>query len=431
MEHTLTPSIEWINRRYARTAHELLLVDDTLTCRVDHRARNALNARALRIAVEALVKAGCVESPSRIDESAGATTFHWHRPGKLTYAWEWPVAGWRAAAITTLRALETLRPLNLTLRALQHGDLFMRGTHPMLANLGAIMPWSNEATGRTLEQLDRHFVRPLRCAARGRATLARQVLRPNATGFTAEQAEAIAGDSSPESASRTISDALDFVENLDFPTQSGSRASWDTYEARMTVGQSAEISAKSAIVLSTLTRTKPASVLDLGCNTGLFSQLAANEGATSVIGVDSDEDVLNTFFTRAANWQGLAVPVVMDLADPSPARGWGEGWCSPAEHRLSSELVLALALIHHVALGARLRAEEIRRCFASLASRWLLLEFVPLGPTNPYAWGAEFYTLEWMLRTLADDFELRRQWPHGERDRVLLLFEKRHAPSLP
>jgi len=94
--------------------------------------------------------------------------------------------------------------------------------------------------------------------------------------------------------------------------------------------------------------------------------------------------------------------------------------------------VLALALIHHLALGARMSPEQIRCCLASLAQRWLLLEFVPLGPTNPYTWGDDFFTLDWMLQVLGDDFVVRKRWPHGERDRVLLLMEKRHdrpAPS--
>jgi SAM-dependent methyltransferase len=431
MEHTLTPAAgEQINRRFAGTQHVVSWNGEDLECRVLRQARKAIDPPELRAAVRALIDANCVREPSAIEESADDVTFHWRRVGKLTYVWEWPAEGWRAAAIVALRTLDVLRRQNLTLRALQHGDLFMVGSKPTIANLGGVMRWSAEVEANSLEQIERLYVRPLECAVHGQARLARGFMRGDIKGLSSEDAAAIVGVNADRRGPLTPAETLAWLEQAAMPVQSMKGASWQSYEARMTVGRSEEIAAKSAAVLSTLARLRPASVLDIGCNTGLFSQLAANEGAM-VVGLDGDDDCLNVFFTRASSWSNPATAVNMNLADPSPVRGWGDGWCSAAERRLSSDLVLALALIHHLALGARMRPEEIRHCFASLAQRWLLLEFVPLGPTNPYTWGSDFYTRDWLLSVLGADFTMRKSWSHGERDRVLLLLERQQDARQP
>jgi SAM-dependent methyltransferase len=410
---------EQVNRRFAGTQHGVFWTPQDLTCRVCN-APAVLSSTELRSAVDALIEVGCVRHPSEVDESAEGLTFHWSGVGKLTYVWEWPAEGWRAAAMMALRALGVLRRRDLTLRALQHGDLLMVGSEPTIANVGAVTRWSLDTERRTVEQLQRYFVRPLRYAVQGYAGLARRLLRSDLSGILAEEGKVVGITDGTVDAPDV---STDWLGALVLPYQSASE-SWRTYEARMTSARAEEIAAKSTVVLTTVNRLKPASVLDLGCNTGLFSQLAANEGAT-VTGVDCQEDCLNIYFTRASAWSMPATAVLMNLADPSPVRGWGEGWCTSAGERLSSDLVIAFAVIHHLALGARMRVTELRACFASLARRWLLLEFVPLDPTNPYTWGGDFYTLNWLMDVLAPDFITRQTWQHGARDRVVLLLERR------
>lgn len=412
---------EQINRRYAGTQHRVSWNGQDLECEVNRHARRTVSAAELRSAVDALIAATCVREPSAVDERCDVVTFRWNRVGKLTYPWEWPAEGWKAAAKLGLQALQVLRPLGLTFRAPQPGDLFMVGSQPTLANLGAIMPWSPGIETQTREQLERQFIRPVELAALGRAGLARRLLRADATGLSTDDRDALLG---PGGSARPTDLALDdWLASTTFPQQSARGESWGSYEARMTRGRSEEIAAKSGAVLSVIDRLRPATVLDMGCNLGLFSQLAANEGAL-VVGVDSDEDCLNLFFTRASEWASPATAVQMDLSDPSPLRGWGRGWNTPAANRLSSDLVIALALIHHLAQGARIRADELHACFSALARHWLLLEFVPLGPTNPFTWGADFYSLDWLLDTLGPTFVLRQSWQHGERDRVVILLER-------
>ncbi len=422
MKSTLTAvSAEQTNRRFAGTPHRVLWSRPDLECHVSAHGRGALTTTELLEAVDRLVDAKCVRPPTSVDESADGLAFRWNTVGALTYGWEWPAEGWRAAAVTSLRALEILRPRKLTLRALQHGDLFMAGSQPMVANLGAVTSWSEQTEANCVEQIHRQFVRPFECALAGRGRVARRLLRADASGLSVEDAALLTGSDSR--APRTLADMLRWIERATLPNQLAPKTTGN-YEERMVRGYADEIAAKSNAVLNAVSRVNPASVLDLGCNTGLFSQLTASARAT-VTGVDSNEDYLNIYFTRAAGWPNPASAVLMDLADPSPARGWADGWCSSAEQRLSSELVLALALIHHLVLGARMRPEQLRHCFQSFAQRWLLLEFIPIGPENFYADGPEYYTLDWVIGTLGEAFVLRHSWPHGERGRCLLLLERR------
>jgi hypothetical protein len=413
---------ERANRRFAGIPHRVHWTGHDLECHVSSGTPKALSPTELRTAVQRLIDAGCVRAPSNVEEVPGGSLFRWNRVGKLTYSWEWPAEGWRAAAITALRALEVLRAQNLTLRALHHGDLFMLGSRPTIANVGALTRWSAEAEARSVEQIERQFARPVACAANGHARIARRFLHADATGLTAGDAAPLIGESYRPTV--TITERVAWLEDATIPTQIAEGDYWKGYEGRMTDRRSDEIATKSAVVLGTIERLKPDSVLDMGCNIGLFSQFAANNGAT-VTGLDGNEHCLNTFFSRASAWSSPATAVVMDVADPSPVRGWADGWSSFAGHRLSSELVLALAVIHHLVLAERMRPQEIRHCFTSLAERWLLLEFVPITAAKPDTWGADFYTLEWVLEVLGAHFILRDSWRHGRRDRVLLLLERR------
>ena len=65
-------------------------------------------------------------------------------------------------------------------------------------------------------------------------------------------------------------------------------------------------------------------MLDLGANDGRFSRLALEAGAASVVAVDSDDLVVDRLYRdlRAATVNERILPLVLDLADPSPGLGW-------------------------------------------------------------------------------------------------------------
>lgn len=139
------------------------------------------------------------------------------------------------------------------------------------------------------------------------------------------------------------------------------------------------VAAKRDRVSSWISGLKPSRVLDLGCNSGEFSRLAAAAGAT-VVAVDLDHGAI----TRAVLEQSPHIDyLVAALDDLRGGFGW-EGREHPglAErlHRVA-DLTLMLALIHHLVLGASIPLKEVARFAASCTRRWLVVELI--APHDP------------------------------------------------
>jgi SAM-dependent methyltransferase len=113
---------------------------------------------------------------------------------------------------------------------------------------------------------------------------------------------------------------------------------------------------------------------DIGCNNGRYSRIAA-EGARNVISVDADQGPIELLY-RELRDQGdeRILPLTMNLADPSPGLGWRGLERRSMPDRGRPELVLALALVHHVAIGANVPVKEFLDWLAGLGAA-LVIEF--------------------------------------------------------
>jgi SAM-dependent methyltransferase len=113
---------------------------------------------------------------------------------------------------------------------------------------------------------------------------------------------------------------------------------------------------------------------DIGCNNGRHSRIAA-EGARYVVAVDADQGPVELLYRELRDAGDESVlPLTMNLADPSPGLGWRGLERKAMAERRRPDLVLALALVHHVAIGANVPIREIVDWFASLGSA-LVVEF--------------------------------------------------------
>ncbi len=115
-------------------------------------------------------------------------------------------------------------------------------------------------------------------------------------------------------------------------------------------------------------------VWDIGCNNGRHSRIAA-EGARHVIAIDGDQGPVELLYRelRDAGDEKI-LPLTMNIADPSPGLGWRGLERKPLLERGRPDLVLALALVHHVAIGANVPVREIVDWLAALGGA-LLIEF--------------------------------------------------------
>jgi ribosomal protein L11 methylase PrmA len=133
---------------------------------------------------------------------------------------------------------------------------------------------------------------------------------------------------------------------------------------------------KKRIVAEFLERIKPKSVWDLGANTGLFSRLASGRKIQTV-SFDSDPvAVERNYMECKKNKEAHILPLLLDLTNPSPRIGWGNQERMSLTDRGPVDTVLALALIHHLAISNNIPFEKITQNLKGFCKS-LIIEFVP------------------------------------------------------
>jgi ribosomal protein L11 methylase PrmA len=150
---------------------------------------------------------------------------------------------------------------------------------------------------------------------------------------------------------------------------------WVGYTADHNYSEDA-LAAKRRLVHDYVTAAAPQTVWDLGGNTGAFSRVA-REVAPSVVCFDVDPAAveLNYRRLRERGETGL-LPLQLDLMNPSPATGWAHEERLSLEARGPADLVMALALVHHLAIANNVPLPRVAETFARLG-RALIVEFVP------------------------------------------------------
>jgi SAM-dependent methyltransferase len=156
---------------------------------------------------------------------------------------------------------------------------------------------------------------------------------------------------------------------------------WTSYQQTSTYTDD-EREQKTSFVREALAQQRSGLVLDLGCNDGTFSRVV-QEHADHVVAVDGDEQTIDALYrSLRAEGNRTILPLVMDLTDPSPAIGWRSQERASFLDRARPDAVLALALVHHLAIGANVPLPEVVSWLHGFGGR-LVVEFVE--PTDPMA----------------------------------------------
>jgi ribosomal protein L11 methylase PrmA len=138
---------------------------------------------------------------------------------------------------------------------------------------------------------------------------------------------------------------------------------------------------KGKLVEAMLKQVKPASVWDLGANNAYFSRIAADQGIfTAAFDIDPLA-VEAAYLQMKEKKQQNLLPLVLDLANPSPAMGWHHTERDSFLQRGPADCVMALALIHHLAISNNVPLSALASFFAE-AGKTLIIEFVPKGDSQ-------------------------------------------------
>ena len=148
---------------------------------------------------------------------------------------------------------------------------------------------------------------------------------------------------------------------------------WSEYGATCSYSN-ADTQAKEAFVRAAVHERPRTLVWDLGANDGRYSRIAS-EGSAYTLAVDADRGVVDRLF-RALRVErsSTILPLLGDIADPSPGLGWRGRERSTLVERGRPDLVLALALVHHVVIGRTIPIVELIDWFASIGGE-LVIEF--------------------------------------------------------
>ncbi len=154
-------------------------------------------------------------------------------------------------------------------------------------------------------------------------------------------------------------------------------AAWSDYYEQDSYDEVA-FADKRRIVGEYLRGFAPEEVWDIGANTGVFSRLATDVGAR-VVSIDNDPGPVDINYRQVvAEGESNLYPIVADLTNPSPSLGWENRERSALLDRGPTDTVMALALIHHLAISNNVPFSRLASFFAGRC-RTLIIEFVPEG----------------------------------------------------
>jgi hypothetical protein len=312
--------------------------------------------------------------------------------GFISYPYEWSFNMLKDAALATLEIMKRSMGHGMILKdASAYNIQFVHG-RPTLIDTLSFSPYVEGEPWVAYRQFCQHFINPLALMSMRDARLGRlsslyidgipsdltsslmplrSFLKPSLLGHVHLQSLGGKRKGGKRNMRKLFLTAL--VDSLE-KTVNGMRWSpsggWAEYKRAMSYGKE-EFEQKKAVVTGFLEVVKPKTVWDMGSNLGEFSELASSKGV-EVVAFDSDPGCVDLHYTSRRG----GLPLVMDLTNPSAGIGWDNRERMSLAERGPVDLVLFLALLHHMAIGNNVPLGDVAR-FLSFLCRYLIIEFVP------------------------------------------------------
>lgn len=383
------------------------------------------------------------------------------------YAYEWSLMMLRDAALLTLDICLTLNREGNILKDANPWNILFQGTNPLLVDFTSIMPNEKDLLWVAYDQFMRTFLFPMIMGAYFGGRAARAMLLANQNGISPQEiAYALpykarlkypwlrkrvyfpirvlnlmhktGQDKEISHYTKTLryspSQREDFLLKLRKDVQSislkNNGSMWSKYYQDMNeFFNSSQYQIKQKKISELIAQCHPESVVDMGCNAGGYSIIAALQGA-SVVAFDTDEDSISLLYRLAKEKQLNILPLIGDVLYPSPAAGWRALEFPSMPERFRSELGLALALEHHLAISQNQTFDRIIEILDDYCQKWLITEFVPISDprvqelllTNRR--DMSWYTLENFLQALKKKYKKVATYPSHPDSRVLCFCEK-------
>lgn len=339
----------------------------------------------------------------------------------ITYPYEWCFGQLRDAALLTLKLQQTALVAGFSLKDASAYNIQYHEGRPVLIDTLSFELYAEGRPWTGYRQFCQHFLAPLALMADRDPRLG-QLLRNHIDGIPLDLASALLpkrtwlrpgllfhlhlharAQSQYRNQDRKIAGRpvtrrgqLGILESLESTVRAlrwkPAGTEWAAYYEHTNYDQEAGRD-KRAVVEAWIERCRPALVWDLGANDGTYSRLAAGQGAQTVAWDVDSAAVEKCYRYTVQNRLKNLHPALLDLTNPTPALGWNLGERQSLFERRRPDLALALALLHHLAIGHNV---PLGLCadFFKRAADTLVIEWVPKSDSKVAA----------LLRNRADIF---------------------------
>jgi hypothetical protein len=388
--------------------------------------------------------------------------------GFVSHPFEWSFSQLKDGALLTLRAQAMAGERGMTLRDASAYNVQFRDGQPVLIDTLSFARAVPDEPWKPYRQFCENFLAPLALMAHRDGRLG-QLLRtwidgvpldltsellPRRTRFFSpglaahihlharaqRQHAADTGDATSAASPRAVTMSegrrlalLDHlrrtVEGLKLPAQG---TAWADYADQTSYSQAGTAS-KEGIVrrqLEAVAAEGGKRAWDIGANTGRYSAIAADAGFW-VLALDIDWAAVERHYLalRAAGERRI-MPLIADIAEPSPGIGWENAERASLIDRANADVVIALALVHHLAIGRNVPLPMIGRLMARLSPH-LIVEWIPKADPMVQRLLAvredvfADYSVDGFRAAFSADFEIVEEAPIEDSGRVLFRMRRR------
>lgn len=377
----------------------------------------------------------------------------------ISYPYEWTFSQLKEAATLTLEIQTIALKYGVELKDASSYNIQFIGSKPVFIDTLSFESWNGGVMWRAYKQFCQHFLAPLTicsfCDPRMKSLfisnldgvsleLAKRLIPTKAYLHPARflhlwlheyfqkfknskqdlTKQLISDEKPPSSAYGLVESLFSSIKNL---KRQNERSVWKAYyQGDSYLMESFE--EKKIAIEKLLSELKPNVLWDLGSNEGFFTEIAAKQCQYSV-GFDFDLTCIETMYKRLRNQQNECIlPLHMDITNPSPGIGWDGKERKGISERGPCDVIMALALIHHLIVSSNIPLSSLVNFFHK-SCKHLIIEYVPpfdpkfrqISQTNPRDFS--FFTEEMFVSSFSESFILKSRIPIGKSSRTLYHFQ--------